>query len=194
MFHVLLPQRPPIPSRQGATRWPALWIDFTLEYGLLPHLERAGQEDVQSFFSVSYQEAREKFLAAAKNAGAEISHCKNPEPGIHGVPLFTDTASFNLKGAETIVVIGSGTHGVKGYSGSGIQTGLLRSDFLTQLEPRVGVLFYHALNPYGFSHLRRVNEDNVDLNRNFVDHSSSHSSNDAYDRLASLLEPDALSR
>ena len=29
----------------------------------------------------------------------------------------------------------------------------------------------HALNPYGFSHLRRVNEDNADLNRNFVDFS-----------------------
>ncbi len=27
----------------------------------------------------------------------------------------------------------------------------------------------HALNPYGFSHLRRANEDNADLNRNFVD-------------------------
>jgi hypothetical protein len=25
----------------------------------------------------------------------------------------------------------------------------------------------HALNPFGFAHLRRVNEDNVDLNRNF---------------------------
>jgi len=46
MFHVLLPQRPPIPSRQGATRWPALWIDFTLEYGLLPHLERAGRDNL----------------------------------------------------------------------------------------------------------------------------------------------------
>ena len=38
----------------------------------------------------------------------------------------------------------------------------------------IQVLFVHALNPYGFSHLMRVNEDNVDLNRNFV-----HSFNEA---------------
>jgi hypothetical protein len=33
----------------------------------------------------------------------------------------------------------------------------------------VAVLMLHALNPYGFSYLRRTNEDNIDLNRNFVD-------------------------
>ena len=29
----------------------------------------------------------------------------------------------------------------------------------------------HAVNPFGFSYCRRVNEDNVDVNRNFVDFS-----------------------
>ncbi len=33
-----------------------------------------------------------------------------------------------------------------------------------------GALLIHALNPYGFAWTRRVTEDNVDLNRNFVDH------------------------
>ena len=33
----------------------------------------------------------------------------------------------------------------------------------------VAVLLVHAVNPHGFSHLRRANEDNVDLNRNFRD-------------------------
>jgi hypothetical protein len=30
------------------------------------------------------------------------------------------------------------------------------------------IVFVHALNPFGFKHHRRVNEDNVDLNRNFL--------------------------
>lgn len=30
------------------------------------------------------------------------------------------------------------------------------------------LVFVHALNPYGFKYHRRVNEDNVDLNRNFL--------------------------
>ena len=36
----------------------------------------------------------------------------------------------------------------------------------------VAVVFLHALNPYGFSHLHRTNEDNVDMNRNFRDFST----------------------
>ena len=37
------------------------------------------------------------------------------------------------------------------------------------LPPRSARYFIHALNPFGFAWLRRVNEDNVDLNRNFQD-------------------------
>lgn len=33
----------------------------------------------------------------------------------------------------------------------------------------IAVLYVHALNPYGFSHIRRVTQENVDLNRNFQD-------------------------
>ena len=32
----------------------------------------------------------------------------------------------------------------------------------------VGVLFLHALNPYGYAWRRRNNEENIDLNRNFL--------------------------
>ena len=37
------------------------------------------------------------------------------------------------------------------------------------VDSGVAVVLYHAVNPYGFSHLRRTNEDNVDVNRNFRD-------------------------
>jgi len=47
----------------------------------------------------------------------------------------------------------------------------------------------HALNPYGFSHLRRVNEDNADLNRNFVDFTAPLPTNGAYAEIHSLLLP-----
>ena len=43
----------------------------------------------------------------------------------------------------------------------------------------------HALNPFGFAHLRRANEDNVDLNRNFVDHEGgNYPENDLFARSA----------
>ena len=145
-----------------------------------------------SYFSDTYQEARLKFLAAVKAAGGEVEHYRNPHIGSKNEELYTDVAKFNLSNAKTILVIGSGTHGVEGFTGSGIQTGLLREGIAKKLPDDVGLLFYHALNPYGFSHLRRFNEDNVDINRNFVDHNKPIPSNPAYDELAWLIEPDSL--
>jgi hypothetical protein len=51
------------------------------------------------------------------------------------------------------------------------------------------VLHIHALNPYGFSHIRRVTAENVDLNRNFQDFSRPLPVNEAYRELRPLLEP-----
>jgi hypothetical protein len=48
----------------------------------------------------------------------------------------------------------------------------------------VAVLYVHALNPYGFSHVRRVTHENVDLNRNFHDFSQPLPANPAYRELA----------
>ena len=47
----------------------------------------------------------------------------------------------------------------------------------------------HAVNPFGFAWLRRVNEDNVDLNRNFLDHTAPHPENPDYDMLYDVLNP-----
>jgi hypothetical protein len=44
------------------------------------------------------------------------------------------------------------------------------------------------VNPYGFAWRRRVNEDNIDLNRNFIDHKN-HPVNEGYQEIAELLEP-----
>ena len=81
-----------------------------------------------------------------------------------------DVACLGPGQSRAVLVLTSGTHGVEGFCGSGCQVSLLEdSRFLRQIE-RAGIalLMIHAVNPYGFSHLRRVNEDNVDLNRNFI--------------------------
>jgi predicted deacylase len=50
-------------------------------------------------------------------------------------------------------------------------------------------LLVHALNPFGFAWLRRVNEDGVDLNRNFIDFSQPLPSSTAYEALHDYLVP-----
>jgi hypothetical protein len=53
----------------------------------------------------------------------------------------------------------------------------------------VAVLYIHALNPYGFSHIRRTTHENIDLNRNFHDFSGPLPVNDEYRELQSLVLP-----
>jgi hypothetical protein len=150
--------------------------------------------DHNELFSARYSEARNRFLAAARSANAHLDAFENPIRGAGGENLFTDVALLGPDAAPSVLVLVSGTHGVEGFCGSGIQTGLLREGITEQLPPEVAVVMVHALNPYGFSHLRRVNEDNIDLNRNFVDHNQTHPENTAYDALYDAINPRADSR
>ena len=90
-------------------------------------------------------------------------------------------------------MLSSGTHGVEGFTGSAIQIGLLQEAIASNLPPDIALLFIHAINPYGFAHLRRFNEDNVDLNRNFIDFSKPVPVNHGYELLAEVISPESLS-
>ena len=147
----------------------------------------------EGYFSDDYQAARAKFLSACDSAGGVVTNYQNPHAGPSGEPLFTDVCTIGDPEADAALTLCSGTHGVEGFAGSGIQTGLLRDGLASWLPCGVRVVMIHALNPYGFAHLRRVNEDNVDVNRNFVDHSKPYPPNDEYDRLSKAMVPDNLS-
>jgi len=144
-------------------------------------------------FSSTYNEARDKFLAAAQKLGAKIESIQHPKDGPNGESIFTDVALIGHPDPKNFFILGSGTHGVEGFTGSGIQTGLLRNKIGEQLEPGSGLLFIHAINPYGFAHLRRTNEDNIDLNRNFIDHSRPYPTNEGYAELAGVICPKSIS-
>ena len=150
--------------------------------------------DVAGAFARTYAEAREKFLAAAKARGIDVESHRLPElAGAEGEVLASDVARLGTTDAEAVVIVTSGTHGVEGYCGSGCQVQLLRDDMTVAAAAKAGValLFYHAVNPYGFSHVRRVNEDNVDLNRNFLDFRAAPARNDAYAEVHGFMLPRA---
>ena len=142
--------------------------------------------------STSYVDARTAFLDAAAAAGARIESFPHPMRGLQGEELFVDVAEIGAADADDVIVIVSGTHGVEGYCGSALQTAHLRGLDAAQWSGPT-LVFVHALNPYGFSWVRRVNEDNVDLNRNFVDWSQPLPVNAEYAELADLLVPSSWS-
>lgn len=145
-------------------------------------------------FAQTYAEARDKFLAAAQACGARIfRHVHPSERGAQGEELSIDVAQWGDDAAPVMLLLSSGTHGVEGFCGSGCQVALLHDETFRSDVERAGVsvLMLHALNPYGFSHLRRANEDNADLNRNFVDFSSPLPANGDYAEIHALLLPAA---
>lgn len=144
-----------------------------------------------SAFSDSYQAARSRFLAAAHKAGLSITSHLHPLKGRDGEDLALDLALDGDRKAAKLLIISSACHGVEGYCGSGVQLNAVQSESLRAQAAKAGVavLYAHALNPYGFSHLRRATHENVDLNRNFPDFSQPLPANPEYAELHQLLLP-----
>ena len=144
----------------------------------------------RSYFSASYADARRAFLDAAAAAGARIESHLNPAArGPAGEELATDVAWLGPADAARVLVTISGTHGAEGYAGAGIQVGSFRAGFARELPDGTALLAIHAINPYGFAWTRRVTEENVDLNRNFVAHDRPLPENAGYVELADAICP-----
>ena len=142
-------------------------------------------------FSVSYAQARLKFLEAAATAGLTVRSHAHPLKGCDGEDLALDVALDGAADATRLLILSSACHGVEGFCGSGVQVHALH-DRAWREHARahgVAVLYLHALNPHGFSHRRRVTHENVDLNRNFQDFSQPLPDNQAYRALHPLLLP-----
>jgi hypothetical protein len=138
----------------------------------------------------TYEASRQRFIQCAEAAGATIESFAHPLAGMDGGPLALDVASLGAVDAPSVLLVVSGTHGVEGFTGSALQSHWLERVGHEGLPPGLRVVLLHAFNPYGFAWVRRVNEDNVDLNRNFIDWSQPPPANEDYGGLAHLLVPD----
>ena len=138
--------------------------------------------------AADYTAARDAFVAAATDAGAEMAHIAHPLPGPSGEALGIDLADIGPRDAPAVAFIVSGTHGAEGFAGSALQTHWL-THLAGERPEHVRTVWLHAHNPYGFAWTRRVNEDNVDLNRNYIDWSQPPPTNPGYDEVADLLVP-----
>jgi hypothetical protein len=147
----------------------------------------------QDGFSPSYARARVKFLEAAAAAGMAIRSHNLPLQGMEGETLAMDVALDGPANAEKLLIVSSACHGAEGFCGSGVQVFAAHDEAWRQhaRDAGVAVLYVHALNPHGFSHLRRVTEDNVDLNRNFQNFSQPLPANPAYAEVHDLVLPAA---
>jgi len=151
-------------------------------------IDTANDQTLHSYFSTDYQTARARFVEAARSAGATMSRLPLPELGPNNEELTIDIAWLGNPNPRKVIIHVSGVHGVEGFAGSAIQMKLLED---RPQPPEDGALiFVHTLNPYGMAWLRRYNESNVDLNRNFLFKQSDWLvSSPVYANLDSFLNP-----
>ena len=140
-----------------------------------------------NYFSTTYAEARIKFLETCAALGLAVEHHIHPERGCEGEELATDVARFGPDNASHVLFTMSATHGVEGFCGSGAQIGALRFGLYNDLPDGIAVVLIHAINTFGFSWLRRVTHENVDLNRNHLDHTAPYPVNEGYELLRDAI-------
>ena len=130
------------------------------------------------FFRDEYDDAKALFLKSARlfpNVELQSFPLSSNED------LTVDVAILRGTNSDRAIIHSSGVHGVEGFAGSAVQCATLQ--FLSQtldksdknpdhLLPGPTLIFIHGVNPYGMRHHRRVNENNVDLNRHFINSES----------------------
>lgn len=141
-------------------------------------------------FARSYGAARRKFLLAAEIAGLEVRTHVHPLTGPDGETLANDVVWLGPRDARRVLVITSGTHGPELFCGSGAQIDLMLG-WRDDACPGVALLLCHAVNPYGTAWLRRGNEDNIDINRNYIDFARPLPANPGYEELHEAFVPRA---
>ena len=138
------------------------------------------------WFSDGYEHARERFIEAVAGLDnaehfalplepVEYWGGKNPDAqAFEGGRLTIDVAVVKGEGAAAdsgpLTVHLSGVHGLEAFAGCAIQLKFL-ADLAagrTAVPADTTTILVHCVNPYGFKYSRRYNENNVDLNRNFI--------------------------
>lgn len=146
------------------------------------------------FFQPSYVVSRERLLEAghllAARLGLTVDSRALAGHGPAGETLALDFMIFGARRPRHALVISSGTHGVEGYAGSAIQH-YVASRILPRLAlgPNTAIILQHANNPFGFAWSRRVNEGNVDYNRNFLEQFDPQKVAPDYELLYDTLNP-----
>ncbi|HEU0296322.1 MAG TPA: M14 family metallopeptidase [Anaerolineales bacterium] len=124
---------------------------------------------MHSLYPDSYEASRARFLR-----DVDLLRPKWPSSRLESHPLKNhpdlsiDCFWTEPQVKEKLVLISTGQHGIEGYVGSAMLK-LFMDEFAPRIDPKnTGVLLVHAVNPWGMKYNRKVNENGVDLNRNFT--------------------------
>ncbi len=147
---------------------------------------------ITPFFPETYDEAIER-----TQTWLEPVRKMWPRAQWQSVPLYPEEGlAFTwLEGisphASRALLLTGGLHGIEGYAGIALLD-LFINEYLSLIDAAtVNLYIVPVINPWGMKHGRRVNPNNVDLNRNFLsDTDFMRDINPEYAQMASFLHPE----
>ena len=145
------------------------------------------------YFYNTYEEVRTHLAQRVENlkeSGIKVEH------KTHAIDesdnLYIDNIYLPASEENTnLIVLTTGVHGMEGYIGSAMLDVFFEDIYPTIDTDKTGILIVANVNPYGMKYMRRYNENNVDLNRNFIEDWSNFdlSSNKEYPKVDKFLQP-----
>ena len=152
-----------------------------------------GPYNYSDSFLNSYDEVRDHLndrVLALQSAGIEVEYTTYAVD--EGDDLYIDNVYLPASVETTnLILLTTGVHGMEGYIGSVMLDVFFAEIYPTLNTENTGILIVANVNPYGMKYMRRYNENNVDLNRNFIENWDSFdtSCNKEYPKVESFLQP-----
>lgn len=146
---------------------------------------------MDAYFPSTYEDSRARFL---HSLGLIQQKWHATQLETHPLKNFRDLSIdwlwAHAPKKQTLLIISTGEHGIEGYVGYALMK-IFIEEFAPRLNPEnTGMLLIHGLNPWGMKHHRKVNENSVDLNRNFVfDGNFDPAINPGFHHVENLINP-----
>ena len=143
-------------------------------------------------FPESYEASRARFLKDVETLRSRWPASRLESHPIQKYPdLSVDWIWLEPRVKENLIIVSTAQHGIEGYVGSAMLK-IFMDEFAQQLNPEnTGLLLIHTINPWGMKNGRKVNENGVDLNRNFILNGVFDKSiNPDFPKLKGLLAPE----
>lgn len=125
---------------------------------------------IDEYFPDTYEESRETF-----RGNLEKIRLYWPDAEVTTRPIGQEEDNtidmIYSPGTETnerILLITAGEHGIEGYAGAAMLDVFVQEMANQMDSKRIGICLIHAVNPWGMRNFRRVTENNIDLNRNYL--------------------------
>jgi hypothetical protein len=144
--------------------------------------------DPLTAFSTTTVEADRTFERAARERGLSVERHPYPAAGPDGEPLFTAVTRMGPADATNVVLLLSGVHGVEGFAGAGLQSGLLQSPEMVALPAEMALVLVHLVNPWGMAWNRREDHENIDVFRNLLYHDAPCEPDPLFDEIDDALD------